>query len=85
MGLISQILTFPLAPVRGTAWVLDQVLLAAERDYYDPESVRGQLAELEQALLSGAIDEDEFDRREDELLDRLEVCEAYQERLRKNS
>ncbi|MDQ0792649.1 gas vesicle protein GvpG [Streptomyces sp. B1I3] len=85
MGLISQILTLPLAPVRGTAWVLDQVVLAAERDYYDPELVRGQLAELEQELLSGAIDEDEFDRREDDLLDRLEICEAYQERLKNNS
>ncbi|MEU5719350.1 gas vesicle protein GvpG [Streptomyces sp. NPDC020403] len=85
MGLIGQILTLPLAPVRGTAWVLDQVVLAAERDHYDPEPVRGQLAELERELLSGAIDEDEFDRREDGLLDRLEICEAYQERRNSES
>ncbi|GGJ84129.1 gas vesicle protein GvpG [Streptomyces sp. NPDC051217] len=85
MGLITNILTFPLAPVRGTAWVLDQVVLAAEREHYDPEPVRGQLAALEKELLSGSIDEEEFDRREDELLDRLEECESYQKRLRNNS
>ncbi|MFD5186388.1 gas vesicle protein GvpG [Streptomyces sp. NPDC058372] len=72
------VLTFPLAPIRGTAWVLDQVVLAAEREHYDPGPVRQQLAELEQELLNGEIDEEEFDRREDELLDWLEECEAYQ-------
>ncbi|WP_031084371.1 gas vesicle protein GvpG [Streptomyces sp. NRRL WC-3549] len=80
MGLISQLLTLPLAPVRGTVWVLDQVVLAAERDHYDPGPVREQLAALERRLLSGEIDEDEFDRCEDALLDRLAECEAYQNR-----
>jgi Gas vesicle protein G len=82
MGLITQILTLPLAPVRGTAWVMDQVLLAAERETYDPEPVRRQLAGLEQELLDGRIDEEEFDRREDELLDALEWLEARQRQLR---
>ncbi|MFF9852189.1 gas vesicle protein GvpG [Streptomyces litmocidini] len=77
MGLVGAVLTLPLAPVRGTAWVLDQVILAAEREYYDPERVRGELAALERELTSGRIDADEFDRREDELLDRLEEAEAY--------
>ncbi|MEV0848192.1 gas vesicle protein GvpG [Streptomyces sp. NPDC049954] len=85
MGLISHLLTLPLAPVRGTAWVVDQVVLAAEREYYDPATVRAELGELEKELLSGAIDEAEFDRREDELLDRLGEYEAHQARLRNNS
>ncbi|MCF6523614.1 gas vesicle protein GvpG [Streptomyces sp. JJ36] len=76
MGLISQILTFPLAPVRGVGWVLDQVVLAAEREHDDPEPVLAGLRALEQELLDGHIDEDEFDRREDELLDELERRQA---------
>ncbi|WP_405613314.1 gas vesicle protein GvpG [Streptomyces sp. NBC_01508] len=84
MGLITQILTLPLAPVRGSVWVLDQVVLAAEREYYDPDPVRKELADLEKELLSGGISEEEFDRREDELLDRLEEIEAHQRRLRAN-
>ncbi|MEV6793465.1 gas vesicle protein GvpG [Streptomyces sp. NPDC051320] len=81
MGLITNILTLPLAPVRGTAWVIDQLLVTAEREYYDPAPVRQELAALERELLSGGIDEDEFDRREDELLDRLEWLEAHYRRL----
>ncbi|MFF8609711.1 gas vesicle protein GvpG [Streptomyces sp. NPDC015346] len=77
MGLVTSILTLPMAPVRGTAWVLDQVLLAAEREYYDPERVRGQLAALVDDLENSRIDAEEFDRREDELLDRLDEIEAY--------
>lgn len=72
MGLITQILTLPVAPVRGFTWVLGQVMTAAEREYYDPGPVRDQLAELERELVAGRISEEEFDRREDALLDRLE-------------
>ncbi|MEV6316336.1 gas vesicle protein GvpG [Streptomyces sp. NPDC051776] len=81
MGLITQILTFPLAPVRGAGWVMDQVILAAEREYYDPAPVLRELRELVQELAEGRIDEAEFDRREDELLDHLEWLEARSREL----
>jgi gas vesicle protein GvpG len=77
MGLLNQILTFPLAPVRGVGWVVDRVVEAAEREYYDPEPVERELAALEKALLDGRIDQATFDEREDELLDRLEEIAAY--------
>ncbi|MGP4011276.1 gas vesicle protein GvpG [Streptomyces sp. 4N124] len=73
MGLIGEILLLPFAPVRGSAWVMRQVLSEAERIYYDPATVRSELARLEDQLEAGEIDEEEFDRREDELLDRLET------------
>ncbi|MDT0456613.1 gas vesicle protein GvpG [Streptomyces sp. DSM 41527] len=77
MGLLSQIATFPLAPVRGVAWVMERALEAAENEYYDPEPIERELAELEQALLAGEISEEAFDRREDELLDRLDEIRAH--------
>ncbi|WP_411124119.1 gas vesicle protein GvpG [Streptomyces sp. x-19] len=77
MGLLTQIATLPLAPVRGVAWVLDRIVEAAEDEYYDPRPVQQQLVELEDALLSGEIDEETFDRREDELLDKLEEIRAH--------
>lgn len=85
MGLLGQILTLPLAPLRGSIWVIDQVLLTAEREYYDPEPVRRELAELEKDLIAERIDEEEFDRREDDLLDKLEWLEAWQRQLRARS
>ncbi|MBC7267154.1 MAG: gas vesicle protein GvpG [Streptomyces sp.] len=74
MGLIGEVLLLPFAPVRGSAWVIGQVLREAERQYYDPGVVRAELARLEEQLEAGEIDEEEFDRREDELLDRLETA-----------
>jgi gas vesicle protein GvpG len=73
VGLLGEILLLPFAPVRGSAWVVRQVLSEAERIYYDPAAVRAELAQLEERLEAGEIDEEEFDRREDELLDRLET------------
>ncbi|MEU0839090.1 gas vesicle protein GvpG [Streptomyces sp. NPDC005962] len=82
MGLLTGLLTFPLAPVRATVWVAEQVLVAAEDQYYDPAPVRRALTALEQELLAGRIDEDEYDRRENELLDRLEELERHHEQRR---
>lgn len=72
MGLIGEILLLPAAPIRGAGWVLQQVVREAERQYYDPAAIQRELGELAEALDNGLIDEAEFDRREDELLDRLE-------------
>ncbi len=81
MGLITQIVTLPLAPVRGTVWVIDQLLMSAEREYYDPAPVREQLARLEQDVVDGRISAEEFDRREDDLLDRMEWLVSERQRL----
>jgi hypothetical protein len=75
MGLITGLLALPVAPLRATAWVLDQVVAQAERESRDPEPVLRRLAALERDLLEGRIGEEEFDAREDELLDLLERCE----------
>ncbi|MFH9422353.1 gas vesicle protein GvpG [Streptomyces sp. NPDC017529] len=79
MGLIKELLLLPAAPVRGTGWVLRQVLTEAERQYYDPAAVQRELRELADQLDAGRIDEAEFDRREDELLDRLEELRQRQQ------
>ncbi|MEU7967859.1 gas vesicle protein GvpG [Streptomyces sp. NPDC049097] len=74
MGLLSALLTAPLAPVRGVVWVADQLAEAADREVNDPAAVRAQLAELNQALEDGQIDLAAFEREEDRLLDRLEAA-----------
>ncbi|GAB2830429.1 gas vesicle protein GvpG [Streptomyces daliensis] len=78
MGLISEILLLPAAPVRGAGWVLRQVVAEAERQYYDPAAIQLELRGLVEDLESGAIDEEEFDQREDALLERLEDARRRQ-------
>ncbi|GAA2446908.1 gas vesicle protein GvpG [Streptomyces lavendulocolor] len=79
MGLFTQLVTLPLAPVRGVGWVVRRVTEAAEQEYYDTRPVMQALKELEEELTSGRIDQETFDRREDELLDRLEEIKRFQE------
>jgi hypothetical protein len=71
MGLISGLLTLPLAPVRGVAWVSEQVALEAERELDDETRVRRELALLEMDLDAGRISERDFEELEDMLLERL--------------
>jgi hypothetical protein len=70
VGLLREIVLLPLAPVRGVVWTMRQVLDVAERDQVD--GIHRELIELEQALQDGFITEDEFDDREDELIDQLD-------------
>ena len=71
MGLISGLLTLPLAPVRGTGWVAERLLEQAEAEFYDERVIRAQLLDIEAAREASAIDEEEAARAEDELLERL--------------
>jgi hypothetical protein len=73
MGLITGLLTLPLAPVRGVMWVGEQLQHEAERELDQPARLRRELAALQAALERGELDEDEFERREDALLDELEA------------
>ncbi|MFB7863037.1 gas vesicle protein GvpG [Streptomyces sp. NPDC056069] len=78
MGLLTEILILPAAPFRGVSWVLDKVLQAAEQEYYDPGPVQEALAALEREREAGRIDDEEFEKREEPLLQRLEEIRLYQ-------
>ena len=71
MGLVSGLLTLPLAPVRGVVWVAERVRDQAEQQMYDPAAVRRQLAEVERARAAGEFSDEEAAALEDELLRRL--------------
>ena len=74
MGLITGLLTLPLAPVRGVVWVGEQVQAEAERELDQPARLRRELAALQAGASSAASStSEEFERREDELLDALEA------------
>jgi Gas vesicle protein G len=75
MGFFTGLLTLPLAPVRGVAWVAEQVTEEAERQLYDEDRIRAELLQLELDAEDGAIDEDEQREREEELFDRLAVAQ----------
>lgn len=73
MGLLTGLLTLPLAPVRGTIAVADQVLQQAEDHYYDPARIRAELEHVARLRESGELSDDDATSWEDELIERLMV------------
>ena len=71
MGLLTGLLTLPLAPVRGTIWIAERLLEEAERELNDPAALEQQLLHAEERYERGEISAEEFERLEDELLRRL--------------
>jgi hypothetical protein len=68
MGLIKELILLPLAPVRGTVWIAEQLAAEAERQLDPRVQRRRALEELEVRLAAGEIDEAEYERLEDEVL-----------------
>jgi hypothetical protein len=71
MGLISGLLTLPLAPVRGTVWLAKILEAEAEDQLYDESSIMASLMELEAARETGEYSEEEIEESENALVERL--------------
>lgn len=71
MGLITGILGAPLAPLRGTVAVAEQVLRQAEDSYYDPAAIRTQLEDVDRRRQSGELSDAEATAWEDALVERM--------------
>ncbi len=78
MGLITGLLTLPLAPVRGVAWVAEQVLDELDRQLYDEANIRRELIQLELDHEEGKIDAQEREALEADLLERLAISQERQ-------
>ena len=70
MGLFTGLLTLPLAPIRGTVWIAEQLAAEAERQLR--EEPRRRLIVAERQLELGAITIEEYEAIEDEALAQLE-------------
>jgi predicted RNA-binding protein associated with RNAse of E/G family len=68
-----------LFPVRSILWIFRELYNAAQEEVVnESETLTNQLSELYMALETGRITEEEFDRQEKEILDRLDAIEAGQ-------
>src|SRR4051794_27470594 len=73
VGLFKELALLPLAPVRGTAWVAEQVAEEADRQLYDEDNIKRELVQLEIDAEEGRIGPKERAAKEDDLLERLAV------------
>jgi hypothetical protein len=78
VGLLTALVTLPLAPLRGTIWIAEQLAAQAERELEDGDTIRRLLVEAEIAFETGKLSEEEYEIVEDELLQRLELATDVQ-------
>jgi len=76
MGLVTGLLTLPLAPVSGTVWIAEQLAAQAEREMLSDRALRRQLVEAERAFDAGELTLEEYEAIEDGLLERIELLES---------
>ncbi|MCF8026561.1 MAG: gas vesicle protein GvpG [Desulfobacteraceae bacterium] len=74
MFIADDILLFP---ARSILWIFRELYNAAQEEIVNESgTLTNQLSELYMALETGRITEDEFDRQEKKILDRLDAIEA---------
>jgi len=71
MGLLTSLLTLPLAPVKGVMWLGEVIQDQVEQQLHDPANVRRELEELEEAERAGKISKQEKDDAQQAVLNRM--------------
>ena len=84
MGLLSNLLFFPITgPVAGIKWSLRKVAQVVDEELTDDSSIKQELMQLQMQLELGDIDDDEYVRREADIMVRLREVRAWREKLGK--
>jgi outer membrane protein TolC len=82
MGLLTDLLLLPImGPVKGIAFIAQQVQDAAEAGLVDENQVQAELLTLSMQRDAGQISEEEYDAYETELLDLLDAMRIYRESM----
>lgn len=76
MGLITGLLTLPLAPVRGVALVAEVLAEEANRQLAEAQSPERALADLEAARAAGELSDEQFEALEAQLIDEMIAARA---------
>lgn len=64
------------SPVNGVVWLGEKVKEAAEADIFDESKIYESLFALQMKLELGEITEEEYQEREKELMERMEILKT---------
>ena len=68
-----------LAPVKGVAWLAQQIQKETNHQLFDPAVIKARLAELQEQFDSRVINEAELRKAEEKLLERLQVAKLREQ------
>ena len=71
MGLLSLPFRLPFLPVQAIVRLAEVIQDEAERTYYDPATIRRELAQIERARMAGEISDEDAAQLQNEVVARL--------------
>lgn len=73
LGILFDLLAFPvMGPIKGLEFIARQLQKQVDQEAFSPENVEHELLELQMLHEMGKISDEEFQKKETELLDRLD-------------
>ncbi|GAA4219319.1 gas vesicle protein GvpG [Actinocatenispora rupis] len=73
MGLVTGLLTLPIAPVRAVVWLGEVVQAQVDTQTRDPAAMRRQVEEIEERERAGELSPEDARQQEQAVLDRAVV------------
>lgn len=71
MGLLTSLLSLPLAPVRGVVRLGELIQEQVDQQMHDPADIRRELDELDDAVAAGRLSEQEYRQAQQQVLNRM--------------
>lgn len=68
-----------LSPLKGMKWIGEKLRDLADKELFDPDKIREELASLQAKLDMGDVGEAEYQQREKDLLERLNEIQRREE------
>lgn len=78
IGLLDLLFPF-LIPIKGVAWIGQKIKDQAESELTDKSKVQEELLNLQMRFEMNEISEEEYEKKEAKLLERLEAIRKYEE------
>ena len=78
LGLVDILFPF-LIPVKGMVWIGSKLKKTAEEEETDEGRIQEQLLNLQMRFEMDEISEEEYDRKETQLMEKLEAIRKYKE------
>lgn len=80
IGLLDLVFPF-FIPIKGIAWIGQKLKDQAEAEFMDKSKVNEELLNLQMRFEMDEISEEEYEKKETKLLERLEAIRKYEEEI----
>lgn len=78
IGLLDVLFPF-IIPVKGMVWIGSKLKGTAEEEITDEGKIQGRLLDLQMRFEMDEISEEEYDKKEAQLMEKLEAIRKYKE------